>query len=225
MNNKNKKDGICMISSPTKKDKSNGYKNCLSKRIKSIQVIKLYSEDITKDDERQMCSILREIDPEKFSTIQYRPDYEQILKIEKDLVDGNMPENMDLLFLSKTQLLKPMEDSKLDLIIPVEVYVCGANPDSAFCKLEYDDEYMRKQVLHNVVSFVVVKYITMISEDDYVVIYRLMSDGLIESMYYEDNDGNKVPFLIPAKCNKIIDFIDGEDIKKMEKLYGKIYTC
>ena len=188
-----------MISSPTKKDKSNGYKNCLSKRIKTVQVIKLYSDDITKD--------------------------EQILKIEKDLVDANMPENMDLLFLSKTQLLKPMEDNKLDLIIPVEVYVCGANPDSAFCKLEYDDEYMRKQVLHNVVSFAVVKYITMISEDDYVVIYRLMSDGLIESMCYEDNDGNKVPFLIPIKCNKIIDFIDGEDIKKMEKLYGKLYTC
>ena len=225
MNSKNKKDGICLISSPTKKDKRDGYKDCLSKRIKTIQVIKLYSDDITKDDEQQMCSILREIDPEKFSTIQYRPDYEQILKIEKELIDGNMPENMELLFLSKTQLLKQIDDKKLDLIIPVEVYVCGTNPNSTFYKLNYDDEYMRKQVLHNIVSFVVVKYLATISEDDYIVVYRLMADGLIEAMCYEDNEGNKVPFLIPVKCNKIIDFIDNEDRDKMEKLYGKLYTC
>jgi len=225
MNSKNKKDGICLISSPTKKDKRDGYKDCLSKRIKTVQVIKLYSDDITKDDERQMCSILREIDPEKFSTIQYRPDYEQILKIEKELVDGNMPENMELLFLSKTQLLKSIDNNKLDLIIPVEVYVCGTNPNSTFYKLNYDDEYMRKQVLHNIVSFVVVKYLATISENDYIVVYRLMADGLIESMCYEDNEGNKVPFLIPIKCNKIIDFIDNEDRDKMEKLYGKLYTC
>ena len=227
-NNNDEKTAVCVIISTDKKDKRNGYKDCLTKKVRSINVLKFDTDEVSEQDKKDMCSVLREIDPEVFSTIEYNPDYDVLLKNEKDLITGNVPETVEYLFLYKTQLLNNFDNKKLDLILPVEVYICSLKPGSMFCKLDYNNQAMRQSVVHRIIPFSLIKYAYSVDESedsDIIIVYRLVVDGLIESMCYEDEEKNKVPFLIPIKGKKIIDFIDTEDLKILEKSNGKFYTC
>lgn len=136
---------ICVVIATNKKDKRNKFKGCINKRIRSIQVLKR-TDEITKDDELQMCSILREIDPNKFSSIEYRPDYDEISKNQKELSENHIPQKLDQLFLYKRELINPIPNEEILLITPVEAYV--VTNGNFFYKLDYYDEKLRNAFWH-----------------------------------------------------------------------------